>query len=215
MRVRDIHISVDTKNQGYDVRRFLAVYNLVQKKNKNPFTSGDITPLHILYSNLSVRRPVIGEIFLLKRVHFWSGDTIRDTLVLFYQDLHNFYSIFRILKSGKKDENIISCTRFYVDSTDTLMGQRRESIIIIPTKDLFDNMWRQTSFLIITTSKGIKKVWKKQKTSIQRGRNWIQRAFPSTLCYHSSFPSSPLDLSCLSYPLLANGRDRKSVHSRE
>ena len=45
---------------------FLAVYNLVKNFKKNPLADEEITSLDICHSNLSVRRPVRDEIFLLK-----------------------------------------------------------------------------------------------------------------------------------------------------
>ena len=70
---------------GTFLRRFLAVYNLVKKSINNfkSFTGGDITPLDICHSNISVRRPEIGEVFILKPRPFLDRDIILDAMAIF------------------------------------------------------------------------------------------------------------------------------------
>ena len=70
---------------------------------------------HTRHLNFSVKNSVRGEIFLLKNAHFGPRDILLDVLDLFYQDLHNFHSNFRVLKSSKQDENVMSFTRLYVE----------------------------------------------------------------------------------------------------
>ena len=89
----------------------------------------------------SARRPIRGEIFLLKRATFWPGDTIRAVSALFYQYLQDFYSIFH-LKNSKKGKNMMSCTRLYVYSTETLMVQGRKKRLLSLPKELFENTCR-------------------------------------------------------------------------
>ena len=56
---------------------------------------------------------------------------------------------------------MMSCTRIYVKSTETLIGQVREMMLLSLPKELFENKYEQNSFLVIITSKGSKQVWKK------------------------------------------------------
>ena len=87
---------------------------------------------------------------------FWPGDTIRYVLDLLYQDVQNCFSIFLDLRSRKKDENMMSCYRLYVESTETLMGQRSKKRLLSLQKGKFTNMCGQNLFLIIINSKGSK-----------------------------------------------------------
>ena len=65
---------------------------------------------------------------------------------------------------------MMSWTRLYVESTETLMGQVRIRIFLTVSKNKFENMWGKNSFLLNIISKDSKKACKKQKSSIQRGR---------------------------------------------
>ena len=64
------------------------------------------------------------------RAHFWPLDIMWDVLAFLYQVIHHFYSSFRVLKGSKKDKNMLSCTRIYVDPTYTLTGQGRKGILV-------------------------------------------------------------------------------------
>ena len=111
------------------MRRFLACYNLFKNRIiQNTFMDRDITPYLICHSNFSVISPVTGEIFFSNWTHFWPLDILWDILAFVHQDLHNFYSIFRVFKVIKKDKNIMSCTRLYVHPTETLTGQGTKRI---------------------------------------------------------------------------------------
>ena len=52
-----------------------------------------------------------------------------------YLDLRDTLQHLKGLKRNKKDENIISCTRLYVEPTDTLMVQSSERMILILIKE--------------------------------------------------------------------------------
>ena len=70
-------------------------------------------------------------------------------------------AFFIIFKGSKKDENMMSCARLYVKSTETLLGKGRKRRLISPQKEWWENMRGNNSFLIITTSKGSSKHSKK------------------------------------------------------
>ena len=105
------------------MRHFLACYNLV----KNSKISPPASPFNqFLVSEVQSE----GRYSFSNRAHFWPLDIIWDVLACLYQDLHNFYRIFRVLKSSKKYENIMSCTRIYVDPTEDLTGKGRKMILV-------------------------------------------------------------------------------------
>ena len=84
-RIRDGESNVCSgRKPGPILRRILAVYNLLKNdKNENHLTEREITPLDISLSNLSIRRPEIGEMFLLKLRPFLARDIFLDFLALF------------------------------------------------------------------------------------------------------------------------------------
>ena len=96
------------------MKHFKAVYNLV----KNSF-----------FSLLRAERspPWTSSIQILPWIEykmFWP---------FLYKNLHNFYSIFVGLKGSKKDENMMSCTRLYVESTETQLDKgRKRRILSLP-----------------------------------------------------------------------------------
>ena len=90
----------------------------------------EITPCSNCNSNFSVIITVRGEIFLLKPDPFLAPGHNMRRFGLLYQNLHNFYSIFRVLKGSKKDKNMMSCTRLYVEPTETLTDQGGKRILV-------------------------------------------------------------------------------------
>ena len=104
------------RKQGHNLRYILAVYNFVKKiKNiKNPCTGRDITPLDICHSTLSIGRPVRQDIFLLKPRLFWARGYNQRHFGPFCTRIYIISTEFQDIKSSKKDENMMSCTRLYV-----------------------------------------------------------------------------------------------------
>ena len=113
------------------MRRFLACFNLVKNVNLSKLLYGPIyhppapPVIQILVSEIQSE----GRYSFSDRAHFGPLDIIRDILTFLYQDIHNFYSIFRVFKGSKKDKIVISCTRLYIDPTETLTGQARKRIL--------------------------------------------------------------------------------------
>ena len=114
------------------MRSFLACYNLV-KNNRifhHPCTDREITPCLTCHSNFSVISLVRGEMLLLKLGPFLDPGHNMRSFGLFYQNLHNFYSIFKVLKHQQKRKNMMWCIILHVETTETLLGQRRKAILV-------------------------------------------------------------------------------------
>ena len=91
---------------------FLAGYNLVKKSDfQNTSTGWNITSLDIWHSNISVRSTLKGDIFLLKLRPFWYHVHIEIHLGPFCTRIYIIIQHFSVLKTSKKDENMMSCTR--------------------------------------------------------------------------------------------------------
>ena len=131
------------------------------------------------------------EELLLSQVHpFQPRKLIWGVLAILYQLLHNFYSISQGLKSSQHDENMMSCTRIYMDPTQDLMGQPRKTRLLILLEHQLENMKGQNSLFTIMISKDSKKVFK-------QAEKIILRAFVINICFHRIFPYPNLELCTL------------------
>ena len=72
----------------------------------NTFMDLDITPLDIFHSNISIKRPVIGKISLLKPLPSLAMDIILDYLALFVPGSTNFLQHFLGSKNVAKKTKI-------------------------------------------------------------------------------------------------------------
>ena len=137
---------------------FLSDYNLV--KNwlfQNPFTSQEITPLFIYHSNISFRSLVRGDIFLLKSHPSLAQGHIMNHFGPFCTRIYIISTaFFRVQKGSKKDKNMMSYTRLYVDPTETLMYQARKMRLLSLLKEWCENMRGQNSSNIISNKKDTK-----------------------------------------------------------
>ena len=109
------------------MERFLACHNLVKNPIfQNPFTVLEITLLGICHSNLSVRCLVRGEIFLLKARPFLAWQHNMERFGHFVPGSRSFLQHFLGSKSSKKDKNMMSCNRLYVEPTEAVIDQARK-----------------------------------------------------------------------------------------
>ena len=76
--------------------------------------SADKCPSDLVFSEVHLD----GSYSFIKCTHFEPCYLIWDVLAILYQLLHNFYSIYQGLKSSQDDENMMSCTRIYVKTTE-------------------------------------------------------------------------------------------------
>ena len=83
-------VLVGSRDTFWDV----SYHFITWSKPKKYFTDVEITSFDTFHWNICFRRPVIGEILLLKLCPFLACGKIRDFLALLYHDIHNFYSIF-------------------------------------------------------------------------------------------------------------------------
>ena len=89
----------------------------------------------------------------------------------------------------------MSCTIFYVDNTEALMGKESKNRLLSLLKQRWEDTRGENSFFIVILSKYSKQAFKEAE-------KWIRRAFLSTLCYHRSVPSPYLEINSPSYPPL-------------
>ena len=118
------------------MKYFLAGYNLSKNsKFSNFFLSQDTSPLDICHSNISIRSSVRGEIFLLKLCPFLAQEHNMKHFGPFCTSIYITSTVFlRVYKSSKKDKNMMSCTRIYVEPTYSLVRQARKGILLSPLK---------------------------------------------------------------------------------
>ena len=131
----------------------IAGYNLVNNSNSSIFFYGPRyhplvhIPFKYYHQNSSQRGDITSQKWL-----FCPRDILWNVLALLYQDLPSFYRIFEGLKSSKKDKSMMSCTRIYVEPTDSMMIQESKRRLIILLMGLLENMrWHNWSNIIANT----------------------------------------------------------------
>ena len=114
---------------------FFNNFNLVKKLKLNKFSYGGRKYLlvHLPFKYQCQKSSQSGDIPSLTAPIFGLWTQCQPFWPFLYQDLHNFYSIFHHLQKQQKDENMMSCPRLYVESTETLMGQgRKKRLLSLP-----------------------------------------------------------------------------------
>ena len=134
------------------MRHFLVVYNLVQK---NFYGQRDHPLGHLPFKYHSPKTIHRGGISSQTTPIFGQG-TQSETFWSYYTIIHTISVEFLGYKSSKKDKNMISCTRLYVESTETLTDQGRKRRILSHLKQWWENIRGQNLILIFTNKKDTK-----------------------------------------------------------
>ena len=113
------------------MRRFLACYNLVKNSIlQNPFTDQEITPQFHLSFESQRQKSSQREDITSPTASIFGPWTYYEMFWPFCTMTYIISTAFlSVLKSSKKDKNMMSCTRLYVDPTETLTGQGRKRIL--------------------------------------------------------------------------------------
>ena len=132
---------------------------VVKRQLKRPGVLKDITPYPPATQNFSVRVPARGDISVLKLRHFLTCGYKQICFGPFLPGSTHFLQHFQDIKKQPKNENMMPCTRLYLESTETLMVQGSKTRLLILPKGLFEKIFGYNSFLIIIISKGRKQAF--------------------------------------------------------